>query len=73
MAGKYRNSGQTCVTANRIMVQRNIYNEFVQKFIAESKKLKVQYTFWMSSPPTYSPDHPHKVKLNPGLTFEKEV
>ena len=45
MAGKYRNSGQTCVTANRIMVQRNIYNEFVQKFIAESKKLKVQYTF----------------------------
>ena len=32
MAAKYRNSGQTCVTANRIMVHSSIYQDFVNKF-----------------------------------------
>jgi succinate-semialdehyde dehydrogenase/glutarate-semialdehyde dehydrogenase len=30
-ASKYRNSGQTCICANRIMVQDTIYDEFVEK------------------------------------------
>nr|WP_269465649.1 NAD-dependent succinate-semialdehyde dehydrogenase [Woeseia oceani] len=39
IACKYRNAGQTCVCANRIMVQDGIYDEFAEKFIAAAKKL----------------------------------
>ena len=39
IAAKYRNSGQTCVCANRIFVQEEVYDEFVEKFTAEVKKL----------------------------------
>ena len=30
-ASKYRNSGQTCICANRIMVQDTIYDEFIEE------------------------------------------
>ena len=29
---KFRNSGQTCISANRILVQDGIYDEFVERF-----------------------------------------
>lgn len=32
LAAKYRNSGQTCICANRIMVQESVYDEFVKRF-----------------------------------------
>ncbi|MBL1420588.1 MAG: NAD-dependent succinate-semialdehyde dehydrogenase [Alphaproteobacteria bacterium] len=38
---KYRNSGQTCVCANRIYVQSGVYNQFAEKLTAAVKKLKV--------------------------------
>ncbi|AOY57042.1 MULTISPECIES: NAD-dependent succinate-semialdehyde dehydrogenase [Desulfococcus] len=38
---KYRNSGQTCVCANRILVQDAVYDAFVGKFTAAVKSLKV--------------------------------
>jgi len=38
---KYRNAGQTCVCANRIFVQRNIYNVFIERYTKEVNKLKV--------------------------------
>jgi succinate-semialdehyde dehydrogenase/glutarate-semialdehyde dehydrogenase len=41
MASKYRNAGQTCVCANRIYVQEGVYDQFVQKFSAKVKALKV--------------------------------
>ncbi len=41
MASKYRNAGQTCVCANRLYVQDAVYDEFVQKFTAKVKALKV--------------------------------
>ena len=41
MASKYRNAGQTCVCANRIYVQDSVYEQFVQKFAAKVKLLKV--------------------------------
>jgi succinate-semialdehyde dehydrogenase/glutarate-semialdehyde dehydrogenase len=41
MASKYRNAGQTCVCANRLYVQDGVYDEFVQKFAAKVKSLKV--------------------------------
>jgi succinate-semialdehyde dehydrogenase/glutarate-semialdehyde dehydrogenase len=41
LASKYRNSGQTCVCANRILVQDTIYGRFALKLAAEVGKLKV--------------------------------
>ncbi len=41
MASKYRNSGQTCVSANRIFVQAGVYDAFAEKFTAAVKGLKV--------------------------------
>jgi succinate-semialdehyde dehydrogenase/glutarate-semialdehyde dehydrogenase len=38
---KYRNTGQTCICANRIYVQDAVYDEFAEKFAAEMKKLKM--------------------------------
>ncbi|RMZ95113.1 succinate-semialdehyde mitochondrial [Brachionus plicatilis] len=42
MASKFRNSGQTCVCANRIFVQEGIYDKFIIALAEEMKKqLKV--------------------------------
>jgi succinate-semialdehyde dehydrogenase / glutarate-semialdehyde dehydrogenase len=41
IASKYRNAGQTCVCANRIYVQEGIYEQFVAKFAAKVKAMKV--------------------------------
>jgi succinate-semialdehyde dehydrogenase/glutarate-semialdehyde dehydrogenase len=41
MASKYRNTGQTCVCANRILVQEGVYDEFAAKLKAAVGKLKV--------------------------------
>jgi succinate-semialdehyde dehydrogenase/glutarate-semialdehyde dehydrogenase len=39
MASKYRNTGQTCVTANRIYVQAAVYDAFATKLAAAVKAL----------------------------------
>ena len=41
MASKYRNMGQTCVCANRFLVQDSVYDEFAEKFAAAASNLKV--------------------------------
>lgn len=41
MASKFRNSGQTCVCTNRILVQDTIYDEFVEKLAAAIATLNV--------------------------------
>lgn len=42
IASKFRNSGQTCVCANRIFVQKGIHDEFVAKLaVAMHKNLRV--------------------------------
>ena len=41
MACKFRNAGQTCVTANRIYVQAAVYDAFAEKFGARLAGLKV--------------------------------
>jgi len=38
---KFRNSGQTCVTANRIFVQKGIYDKFAESLTTRIKSLKV--------------------------------
>lgn len=41
LVSKYRNSGQTCICANRIMVQEGIYDAFVEKFSAAVKEFRI--------------------------------
>ena len=41
IACKFRSSGQTCVCANRIFVQKGIYDEFAKKFAEKVKTFKV--------------------------------
>jgi succinate-semialdehyde dehydrogenase/glutarate-semialdehyde dehydrogenase len=38
---KYRNSGQTCISANRILVQERIYDAFMASFTEAVRQLKV--------------------------------
>jgi len=38
---KFRNAGQTCVCANRILVQEGIYDEFAEKLKAAATSLKL--------------------------------
>ncbi|MDM5209461.1 MULTISPECIES: NAD-dependent succinate-semialdehyde dehydrogenase [Cytobacillus] len=41
IASKFRNAGQTCVCANRILVHENVMDEFANKLTTEVTKLKV--------------------------------
>ena len=41
MTSKYRNSGQTCVCTNRILVQDGVYDEFAKRLVAAVNALKV--------------------------------
>jgi succinate-semialdehyde dehydrogenase/glutarate-semialdehyde dehydrogenase len=41
MASKYRNAGQTCVCANRLLVQEGVYDEFVAKLAKAAAAMKV--------------------------------
>ena len=41
IASKYRNTGQTCVCANRLLVQDAVYDAFAEKLAAAVRRLKV--------------------------------
>jgi succinate-semialdehyde dehydrogenase/glutarate-semialdehyde dehydrogenase len=41
MVSKYRNAGQTCVCANRILVQSGVYDKFIEKLKEAVKSLEV--------------------------------
>ena len=41
MISKYRNSGQTCVCANRLFVQEGVYDDFAKRLVVAVEKLKV--------------------------------
>lgn len=41
IAAKYRNAGQTCVCANRLLIQSGIYDTFAEKLAARVATLKV--------------------------------
>ena len=41
LASKYRNTGQTCVCANRLLVQSGVYQEFAKRLTAAVGKLRV--------------------------------
>ena len=41
MASKYRNSGQTCVCANRFFIQEKVYEQFAAKLVAAVQRLRI--------------------------------
>ncbi|MDC3412127.1 NAD-dependent succinate-semialdehyde dehydrogenase [Aquibacillus sp. 3ASR75-11] len=41
LASKFRNAGQTCICANRVYVQRSIFQQFTDKLIAKVKEMKL--------------------------------
>jgi len=41
LLAKFRNTGQSCIAANRIYVQAGIYDRFVAAFVERTKRLKV--------------------------------
>jgi succinate-semialdehyde dehydrogenase / glutarate-semialdehyde dehydrogenase len=41
MVAKFRNTGQSCIAANRIYVQRGVYDRFLEAFVEKTKALKV--------------------------------
>jgi succinate-semialdehyde dehydrogenase/glutarate-semialdehyde dehydrogenase len=41
IASKYRNAGQTCVCANRILVQGSVYDAFLEKFSQAVQRQKI--------------------------------
>tara|TARA_R100001509_G_scaffold145667_1_gene102378 strand:- start:88 stop:1560 length:1473 start_codon:yes stop_codon:yes gene_type:complete len=41
LASKYRNSGQTCVCSNRLLVQDSVYDAFVEKLVKATRELVV--------------------------------
>jgi succinate-semialdehyde dehydrogenase / glutarate-semialdehyde dehydrogenase len=41
IASKYRNTGQTCVCTNRLLVQAGVYDSFAEKLIAAVARMKV--------------------------------
>jgi succinate-semialdehyde dehydrogenase/glutarate-semialdehyde dehydrogenase len=41
MVAKFRNTGQSCIAANRIYVQRGLYDLFVRRLVEKTKALKV--------------------------------
>lgn len=41
LLAKYRNTGQSCIAANRIYVQSAVYEKFLEAFVARTKELKV--------------------------------
>ncbi len=41
IASKFRNTGQTCVCANRLLVQTGVYEEFARRLCAAVRQLKV--------------------------------
>jgi succinate-semialdehyde dehydrogenase / glutarate-semialdehyde dehydrogenase len=41
MIAKFRNTGQSCIAANRIYVQRPVYEKFLYRFVQQTRGLKV--------------------------------
>ena len=39
MANKFRNTGQTCICTNRILVQRGVHDEYVEKLVSAVARL----------------------------------
>jgi len=49
VAGSYAHSGQVCISVQRIFVQNDIRGEFLDRFVAQTEKLRVGHPFEAST------------------------
>jgi succinate-semialdehyde dehydrogenase/glutarate-semialdehyde dehydrogenase len=73
IASKFRNTGQTCVCANRIYVQDAIYTDFTKKLIHAVSQLKIGNGLeqGVQQGPLINEDAIHKVKTHIADAVEK--
>jgi succinate-semialdehyde dehydrogenase / glutarate-semialdehyde dehydrogenase len=73
MASKYRNTGQTCVCANRILVQDGVYDAFTAKLKETVEKMKVGNGMeeGVTQGPLINADAVKKVEAHIGDAVEK--
>jgi succinate-semialdehyde dehydrogenase/glutarate-semialdehyde dehydrogenase len=66
MASKYRNTGQTCVCANRLYLQDGIYDAFAERLAAEVARLPVGdgFTDGVAAGPLITEDAVKKVEAH---------
>ena len=65
MGSKFRNAGQTCVCANRILVQAGVYDVFAARLAEAVKELK-QVLGYPNPTPTPTPNPNPNPKQGPG-------
>jgi len=41
LMAKFRNTGQSCIAANRVLVEKTIYDRFLERFVERARQLKV--------------------------------
>lgn len=41
MSGVFFNKGENCIAAGRIFVEESIHDEFVERIVTETKKMKI--------------------------------
>ena len=65
LQSKYRNAGQTCVCANRLLVQRGVHDAFVDKLCARVRQLKIGHGLddGVSQGPLIDEQALHKVQV----------
>jgi succinate-semialdehyde dehydrogenase/glutarate-semialdehyde dehydrogenase len=73
MASKYRNTGQTCVCANRILVQDGVYDAFAAKLKAAVEAMKVGNGMepGVTQGPLINADAVHKVEEHIGDALKR--
>lgn len=74
IASAFKLSGQRCVSTGRILIQKDVYNEFRDKFVDRAKKLETGDPFlginWAFYGPLISEEHLHRVISFNQLTFQ---
>ena len=73
IASKYRNSGQTCVCANRFLVQDGIHDQFVERLAEAASRLRVAdgFTNGAEQGPLINPAAVEKVESHVRDAVEK--
>ena len=73
MASKFRNTGQTCICTNRILVQRGVHDEFVEKLVSAVSKLVQGNPFDESSQQGPLINEAAAQKVHQFFPFEKKL
>ncbi|KZX96892.1 aldehyde dehydrogenase [Sulfitobacter sp. HI0040] len=70
--GVFSSTGQSCIAGSRLFVQRGIYNEFVTRLVAATKRLRVGHPFAEGTQvaPLIHPDHRKEVQAHVAQALE---